>query len=85
MPIADGRTDVWDRIYRTCVDSVGGPIKTDGNLNWKFHVYDLVSKFNRANAVLCKLRHFVTSEILRFLYFTIFQSYVNEVCIALRL
>ena len=57
-------------------------IKIDKNLNWKIHIHDLVSKLNRANAVLVKLRYFVNSEILRSPYFTIFHSHSNYVCIA---
>ena len=57
-------------------------IKIDKNLNWKTRVHDLVSKLNRTNPVLYKLRHFVSSEILRSVYFAIFQSHINYVCIA---
>ena len=51
----------------------------DENLNWKTHVHYLASKLNRANSVLSKLRHFVSSEILRHVYFAIFQPHVNYV------
>ena len=57
-------------------------IKIDENLNWKVHIHDLVSKLNRVNAILVKLRHFVISEILRSTYFDIFHSHLNYVCIA---
>ena len=51
-------------------------------MNWKVHIYDLASKFNRTNAILAKLKHFVNSEILRSTYFAIFHSHLNYVCIA---
>ena len=51
-------------------------------MNSKFHIDDLASKLNRANSVLSKLRRFVSSEILRSVYFAIFQSHVNYVCLA---
>ena len=57
-------------------------VKIDENLNWKIHIHDLASKLNGVNSVLSKLRPFVSSEILRFVYFAIFQSHVNYVCLA---
>ena len=56
-------------------------IKTDENLNRKIHIHDLASKLNRANSVLSKLKHFVSSEILRSVYFAMFRSHVNYVCL----
>ena len=55
--------------------------KIDENSSWKFHVHDLTSKLNRANAVLSKLRHFATCEIWRSVYFAIFHPLVSYVCI----
>ena len=57
-------------------------MKIDENLNWKSHIDDFASKLNRANSLLSKLRYFVSSEILRSVYFAIFQSFVNYVCLA---
>ena len=65
------------KIYVRCLGII-----TDENLNWEFHEYDLTSKLNEANAVLTKLRHFSTSEILRSLYFAIFHSHINYFYIA---
>ena len=45
-------------------------------------MHNLASKLNRVNSVLSKLRHFVSSEILRSVYFAIFQSHVNCVSTA---
>ena len=56
--------------------------KIDENLNRKLHVHDLISKLNKANAILSKVRHFVISEIMRSVYFTISHPNVNYVCIA---
>ena len=55
-------------------------IKIDENLNWKIHLHDLAFKLSRANAVLAKLRHFVSNEILRWTYFAVFHSHLNCVC-----
>ena len=57
-------------------------IKNDENLNWKIHIHDLASKLNRANSVLSKLRHFVSSKFLRSVSFAILQSHVDYVCMA---
>ena len=57
-------------------------IKIDENLSWKIHMHDLASELNRANAVFAKLRHFVSSGILRSIYLAIFHSHLNYVCIA---
>ena len=40
-------------------------VKIHTNLNWKYHVNDLSIKLNRANALLFKLRKFVSLKILR--------------------
>ena len=57
-------------------------IKIDENLDWKIHIHDLASKLNRANSVLSKLRHFVSSKFLRSVSFARFQSHVDYVCMA---
>ena len=59
------------RLYKTKYLRYLG-IKIDENLNWKIHIHDLASKFNRTNAVLAKLKHFVNFK-LRSTYFAIFQ------------
>ena len=51
-------------------------IKTDENLNWKIHIYDLMSKSHRATTVLANLRYFVNREILRSTDFAIFHSHL---------
>ena len=57
-------------------------MKIDENLNWKIHIHHLASKINRASSFLPKLRHFVSCKILRSVYFAVFQSHVNYVCMA---
>ena len=60
-------------------------IKNDANLDWKINIHELTSKSNRGNAVLAKLKHFLSSEILRSTYFAIFHSHLNYLCVAWRL
>ena len=50
-------------------------VKIDTNLSWQYHVNDLSIKLNRANALLFKMRKYVSYKILRSIYFAIFDSY----------
>ena len=52
-------------------------MKIDTNLSWQYHVNDLSVKLNRANALLFKMRKYVSCKILRSIYFAIFDSYLS--------
>ena len=52
----------------------------DNNLSWQYHVNDLSIKLNRTNAVLFKMRKYITLKILRSIYFAIFDSYLSHFC-----
>ena len=56
-------------------------VKIDANLTWQHHVNDLSIKLNRANAVLLKMRKYVSLKILRSIYFAIFHSYLSYCCL----
>ena len=56
-------------------------VKIDTNLNWEYHVNDLSIKLNRANALLFKMRKYVSLKILRSIYFAIFDSYLSYCCL----
>ena len=56
-------------------------LKIDTNLNWEYHVNDLSIKLNRANALLFKMRKYVSLEILRSIYSAIFYSYLSYCCL----
>ena len=49
-------------------------ILIDPHLNWSYHTKTLAPKLSRAVGMLAKMRHFVTPEVLRNLYFGIFSS-----------
>ena len=53
----------------------------DTNLSWQYHVNDLSIKLNRANALLFKMREYVSLKILRFIYFAIFNFYLSYCCL----
>ena len=52
-------------------------VKIDANLTWQHHVSDLSIKLNRANALLLKIRRYVSPKILRSIYFAIFDSQLS--------
>ena len=52
-------------------------VKIDANLSWKYHVNDLSTKLNRANALVFKMRKYVSLKILRPIYLAIFDSYLS--------
>ena len=52
-------------------------VKIDTNLKWEYHVNDLSTKLDRANALLFKIRKYVSLKILRSIYFPIFDSYLS--------
>ena len=56
-------------------------VKIDTNLNWEHHVNDLSIKLNRANALLFKMRKYVSLKILRSIYFAILDSYLSYCCL----
>ena len=55
-------------------------VKIDANLSWQFYVNYTSIKLNRANALLFKMRKYVSLKILRSIYFTIFDSYLSYCC-----
>ena len=52
-------------------------ILIDPHLNWSYHVKILAPKLSRSVGMLAKMRHFVSKEVLRNLYFGIFFSLMN--------
>ena len=56
-------------------------VKIDTNLSWQYHVNDLSIKLNRANALLFKIRKYVSLKILTSIYIAIFDSYLSYCCL----
>ena len=56
-------------------------VKIDTKLTWQHHVDNLSTKVNRANALLFKMRKYVSLKILRSIYFAIFDSYLSYCCL----
>lgn len=52
-------------------------IKINANLTLQHHINDVSNKLDRANALLFKVRKFVDDNILRSIYFAIFEFYLK--------
>ena len=53
-------------------------VNSDTNLSWQYNVNDLSIKLNRgSNALLFKMKKYVSLKILRSIYFAIFDSYLS--------
>ena len=56
-------------------------VKIDTNLTWQHHINDLLIKLNRANALLFKIKKYISPKILRSIYFAIFDSHLSYCCL----
>ena len=56
-------------------------VKNDIKLNWTRHVNATATKLNPANAMLVIVRHFVNANILKSIYYALFESHINYACI----
>ena len=56
-------------------------LNIDANLSWQYHVNDLSNKLNKADALLFKVRKYVSLKILMYNYFDIFDSYLSYCCL----
>ena len=63
---------------KTCAKYLG--IIIDEFLNWKSHYNVLRTKLGRSIGLLSKLRYFVSANLLRTVYFAIFDSYLRYGC-----
>ena len=51
-------------------------------LHWSPHVNHLSHKLVKANAMLCKLHHYVNEATIKSIYYAIFHSHLSYVCTA---
>ena len=49
----------------------------DNKLNWKFHIDSITLKLSKGTGLLAKIRHFVPSVVLRSLYFSFTNPYID--------
>ena len=52
----------------------------DEHLSWKNHIKSISLKLRRANGALSKLRHYVSSNILNTVYYSLFHSHIFYAC-----
>ena len=55
-------------------------IHLDKYLDWSPHANHLSHKFVKANAMLCKLCHYVNEATIKSIYYAIFHSHLLHVC-----
>ena len=53
-------------------------VRIDKFLHWHDQVNNIAVKLNRANALLLKIRNYVKTKTLRNIYFSIFDSHLNN-------
>ena len=63
---------------KTCAKCLG--VITDEFINWKPHYNVLRNKLERSIGLISKLRYFVSTNLLRTVYFAIFYSYLHYGC-----
>ena len=52
----------------------------DCHLNWKAHISSLSTKLARANGIISKLRHYVSTKTLVNIYYALFNSHLHYGC-----
>ena len=62
----------------TCTKYLG--VLIDKKLLFKDHIKFLKQKTNRANGILAKLRHHLPSDILKTVYYSLFDTHLSYSC-----
>ena len=52
----------------------------DESLSFHAHLNTIKYKLNRTNGILAKLRHYVTSDLLKAIYYSVFDSHMRYAC-----
>ena len=52
-------------------------ILVDSKLIWNPHIIELSKKLARTAGIFFKIRHFATSDILKLLYYSLFDSFIS--------
>ena len=63
---------------KTCTKYLG--VLIDEHLLFKDHINFLKQKLNRANGILAKLRHHLPSDILKTVYYSLFDTHLHYAC-----
>ena len=63
---------------KTCTKYLG--VLLDEHFLFKDHINTLKQKLNRANSILAKLRHHLLSDILKTVYYSLFDTHLRHAC-----
>ena len=63
---------------RTCTKHLG--VLIDKHLLFKDHIKILKQKLNKSNGILGKLRHHFPSDILKTVYYSLFDRHLCDAC-----
>ena len=63
---------------KTCTKYLG--VLLEKHLFFKDHIKTLKQKLNRANGVLAKLRHHLPSDVLKTVYYSLFDKHLCYAC-----
>ena len=63
---------------KSCTKCLG--VLIDEHLLFKDHINFLKQKLNRANGILAKLRHHLPSDILKIVYYSLFDTHLHYAC-----
>ena len=63
---------------KTCTKYLG--VLLDEHFLFKDHINTLKQKLNRANGILAKMRHHLPSDILKTLYYSLFDTHLRYAC-----
>ena len=56
-------------------------VTTDRKLNWKSYFIAIATKLNRASGMLCIVWDFISANILKPIYYALFELHINYACI----
>ena len=65
-------------IQKACTKYLG--VLLDEHLLFKDHINTLKQKLNRANGILAKMRHHLPSDILKTVYYSLFNTHLHDPC-----
>ena len=68
---------MWEKFQASSYVKYLG-IYSDKYLDWSPHVNHLSHKLAKANAILCKLRHYVNAATNNSVYYAIFHFYLEK-------
>ena len=72
---------MWEKLHASSYVKYLG-IYLDQYPDWYPHVDHLSQKLVEANAMLCKLRHYVNKATIKSIYYAIFHSHLSYICTA---